>query len=332
MQVSESQAGADCAEEAEGAEGEAQERQERTDEEQWEDCRGEAQKQEPNSYESSMVGSVPIVENGCTGTGVSCSAGGVQGGARFVGCDSGGSHDSHNIHLGDPPQIGVGYQGKEGARPRVVDTPPRAGFEDFSIGELLDDGAKTPSIYGDNTYGDWCDGSHPLRNTKDDWSGLSMQAGKANPVVVDHVIPVWPDLSSCKGGIGSESSKELVSQPDPLQDDGCVGNVCNGSGGGPGMGSPSAGPHGGGGMAMQLGAEFCEKVFGTDGGEDPQMRTQGEQLIEIIEMHAEAIDQLFSKVCSLKKWASDVLKSTDEPPAVGKPKGKGRSKGKKKTK
>ena len=58
MQVSESQAGADCAEGAEG--GEAQESQERTDEGQWEDCRGETQKQEPNSYESSMVGSATI--------------------------------------------------------------------------------------------------------------------------------------------------------------------------------------------------------------------------------------------------------------------------------
>ena len=59
------------------------------------------------------------------------------------------------------------------------------------------------------------------------------------------------------------------------------------------MGSPSAGPHGGGGMAMQLGAEFFEKVFGADGCEDPEMRTQGEQLIEFIEMHVEADDELF---------------------------------------
>ena len=86
-------------------------------------------------------------------------------------------------------------------------------------------------------------------------------------------------------------------------------------------------------MAMQLGADIFEKWIGADDGrEDPETRAQVEQLIEFIEMHVEADDELFSQVCSLKKWASDVLKSTDEPPAVGKPKGKGKSKGKKKTK
>ena len=189
----------------------------------------------------------------------------------------------------------------------MVGTPPRAGCEQFAIGDRLDDGAKTPSTYGD-AVGERCD---------------------------DLVIPVWPinpaligyeklDAPESSDELCNASSVAMVSQPDPEQGDGRVGRVGNGSGGGPGSGSPPAGPHGrsSGYIAIKMGAEFIEKGF------EANKMTQAEQLVEFIDMHVGADDELFSKVCSLRKWLAGILQLDNQPPiephVAGRPNDKGR--------
>ena len=72
-----------------------------------------------------------------------------------------------------------------------------------------------------------------------------MQAGLANPVAGDLVIPAWPVYPALIGSetseapassedLSSASSEAMFSQPDPMHNNGCIGRVGNGSGGGPG--------------------------------------------------------------------------------------------------
>ena len=227
---SEPQPGAGSAERAKGT---AQEGQERAEGEPWTGCEGGTQKQEPHSSEPADD-PFPVVEYG----GVQGGGAGLLENARPDGRGVGGSHTAEGVHFCTPPQAGVGNQGEEGESPRLVGTPPRAGFDDFAVGDLLDHGARTPSIYGDDTNSDWC---------KEEWPWLSMQAGMAIPLAGHHATPMWPSYPALIGGESSEapssaddlssaSSEAVVSQLGTMIGNSSIDRVGNGSGGGPGPG------------------------------------------------------------------------------------------------